>query len=203
MTLVELMVTIAILSVVMAIFIPTMISVQTAFGRQEDRSQSNDQARLAIEELDREIRSGNVLYDPASENDAADGIYPGMSLRIYTQTNATTRTPGNRCVQWRVYLGELQSRYWSSTWETDGIVSDWRLIADHIVNQPNPPTPPATPAFLKDPDPAKAGRTIIVTLQVQEKASSGRTVQVQASLTGRNTEYGYPNSVCADIPPYP
>jgi hypothetical protein len=188
--------------VVMAIFIPTMISVQQAFGRQEDRSQTNDQARLAIEELDREIRSGNVLYDPASENDAPDGIYPGMSLRIYTQTNATTRTPGNRCVQWRVFSGELQTRYWSTTWRTDSIVSDFRVVADHIVNQPNPPTPPTTAVFLKDPDPAKAGRTIIVTLQVQEKAKSGRVVQVQASITGRNTEYGYPNSVCADIPPY-
>ena len=30
----------------------------------------------------------------------------------------------------------------------------------------------------------------------------GWTVRIQESVTGRNTEYGYPNNICTDIPPY-
>ena len=202
MTLLEMLITLSILSVVMAIFIPMLSSVQNAFQRQSDRSANNDQARLAVEEIDREIRSGNVLYDPALENDPTNSIYPGMSLRVYTQTNASTRTPGNQCVQWRVMSGVLQKRSWSITWQVDGIVSAWRSIADHIVNQPTPPTPPTTPLFRIDPDPAKGGRTIIVTLQENQNPVSGRTVVIQEAVTGRNTEYGYPNNVCSTIPPY-
>ena len=201
-TLIEISIVLGILSLVMAIFLPTLYAVQKGFESQSDRSQNNDNARLAVEELDREIRSGNVLYNPGSESDPANQIYPGMSLRIYTQTNANNRNPGFRCVQWRVAGGLLQRRDWTTTWRSDGIVSGWRIIAEHVVNQPNPPTPPVTPAFQLDPDPAKGGRTVIVTIMVNQNASSGRTVTLQASITGRNTEYGYPNNVCTDIPPY-
>jgi type II secretory pathway pseudopilin PulG len=202
MTLLELVIVLGLLSLVMAIFLPTMASVQRGFEKQSDRSQSNDQARLAVEELDREIRSGNVLYDPSTENDPGNGVYPGMSLRIYSQTNAPSRNPGFKCVQWRVVTGVLQRRDWSVSWRSDGNVSAWRLIADHIVNQPNPPNPPVKPVFSLDPDPSKGGRTIVVTLMVNQNAKSGQTVQIQESITGRNTEYGYPNNVCQDIPPY-
>jgi len=202
MTLLELVIVLGLLSLIMAIFVPTMSAVQRGFERQSDRSQSNDQARLAVEELDREIRSGNVLYDPSLENDPADGVYPGMSLRIYSQTNAPSRNPGFQCVQWRVVTGQLQRRDWSIDWRSDNNVSPWRIVADHIVNQPSPPNPPVKPVFSLDPDPNKGGRTIIVTLMVNENPVNGQTVQLQESITGRNTEYGYPNNVCNDIPPY-
>jgi prepilin-type N-terminal cleavage/methylation domain-containing protein len=209
MTLVELMVVLSILSIVLVIFGTVMAGVQRAVNRQTDRSGNNDQARLAIEEMDKEIRSGNVLYDPSLtgpahpwSDDAPNQIYPGMALLIYTQTNAVTRNPGNRCVQWRIAGGQLQRRDWTTTWQTDGIVSAWRLIAGSIVNQPSPPTPPATPAFALDPDPNKGGRTIVVTFLVNQNAKSGSDVKIQASISGRNTEYGYPSNVCSTLPPY-
>src|SRR6266571_2716429 len=140
MTLLELVIVMGLLSLVMGIFLPTMSAVQRGFERQTDRSQSNDQARLGVEELDREIRSGNVLYNPATCpnypltcNDPGNGIYPGMSLLIYSQTNAPSRNPGFQCVQWRIVGGRLQRRSWSITWRTDNNVSAWRIVADHIV----------------------------------------------------------------------
>jgi type II secretory pathway pseudopilin PulG len=207
MTLMELMIGMLILSIVLAIFGTILTGVQRAVNRQSDRSGSNDQARLAVEELDKEIRSGNVLYDPslagkAWSDDPGNGIYPNMALLVYTQTNAVTRNPGNKCVQWRIVNGELQRRDWATTWSIDGNVSPWRVIADHIVNQPNPPTPPTVKPFQIDPDPNKGGRTIIVTILVNQNAVSGQTVRIQASLTGRNTEYGYPSNICSTIPPY-
>src|SRR5438094_5740015 len=101
MTLLELIIGMMLLSIVVSIFMTVFMSVETSFGRQSDRSQSNDQARLAVEEIDREVRSGNLLYDPSLESNSLYGIYPGMSLRVYTQTNAPSRDPSNRCVQWR------------------------------------------------------------------------------------------------------
>jgi len=191
--------------VVMVVFLSVMASVQRAVARDTGRSLSNDQARLAVEELDREIRSGNVLYDPTLENDPANQVYPNMSLRIYTQTNAETRNPGNQCVQWRILpagspLGsdELQRRDWSVNWQTDGIVSTWRNVADNIVNN----DAPTTPAFVQDLSPGFGGRIINITIVANANAASGRNVVIRDSITGRNTEYGYPNNICSVIPPY-
>jgi len=199
MTLAELLVSLMLLGIVMTIFITTLSSVQESVARESDRSQSNDQARLAVEEMDREIRSGNLLYDPSLESDATHFIYPGISVRIYTQTNANIRNPGNRCVQWRIYNGQLQRRDWTTTWRADGIVDPFRIVADHIVNQT---VSPQITAFALDPDPNKGGRTLVITIADNQNSAHGRYVQIQLSVTGRNTEYGYPNNVCSDIPPY-
>ncbi|MFN2589320.1 MAG: hypothetical protein ABR518_00925, partial [Actinomycetota bacterium] len=46
-----------------------------------------------------------------------------------------------------------------------------------------------------------AGRAVVVTLVVNQNARAGQNVRVEATLTGRNTQYGYPVSVCDDVPP--
>jgi len=203
MTLTELAVVMGLLGVVLAALLGVLNSVEMGLARQDDRMQSNDQARLAASELDREIRSGNVFYDPASENDTAHGIYPGMSMRIYTQANGNVRTPSSQCVQWRIYNQQLQRRSWATTWRDDptNLVSGWRVIADHIMNQT---VSPQVPAFTLDTSQASyGGRIAKIVILANENPSSGRTVEIDESVTGRDTEYGYPNGVCSDIPPYP
>jgi len=204
-TLAEMTVTVMLLLVVMTIFLTITTSVQRAVARNTGRSSSNDQARLAVEELDREIRSGNVLYDPALENDPANGIYPNMSLRIYTQTNADSRNPGNQCVQWRILpagslLGsdELQRRAWGVDWQNDGSVTDWRVVAYNILNN----DAPTRLAFVQDNSLAFGGRIINIAIVANADPASGRNVVISDSVTGRNTEYGYPNNICSAIPPY-
>ncbi len=191
-SLLELLITITLLSVVSLIFLSIMVSVQQGVERELDRSNDNDQARLAIEELDRELRSGNVLYDPASE---PAPFAPNYSLRVYTQTNANTRNPGNRCVQWRIQDEELQRRDWAST-NPAGTASGWRVVAENVVN-----VALATPAFVLDTDPSKGGRLINVTIVTQTSGRSGNPVRIEASIGGRNTSYGYPVNVCGTIPP--
>jgi type II secretory pathway pseudopilin PulG len=192
MTLVELLVTMSLLLVVGAMFMTILASVQKGVVRQSDRSNDNDQARLAVQELDREIRSGNVLYDPAAE---PAPFVAGYSLRVYTQTNASTRTPGNQCVQWRITGTQLQRRAWAMT-DPAGTVSAWRIVAENVVNVSQ-----NVPAFVLDPDTSKGGRIVNVAIVTQTKASSGKPVRISAAITGRNTQYGYPNSVCNTIPP--
>jgi hypothetical protein len=218
-TLVELIITISLLSVVMVMLLTVMTSVQSNLVRQTSRSSSNDQARLAVQELDREIRSGNVLYDPSLESDASHFIFPGMSLRIYTQSNATTREggglSGERCVQWRIKYRkyqndgvtllptgdrryELQRRQWAQSAGSPVTGSDtpWQVVADRIMNRA---VSPQKAAFTVDP----AKRTVTISILANRDSSAGGNVQVDTTVEGRNTIYGYPNTVCATVPSYP
>ncbi|HEX2062793.1 MAG TPA: type II secretion system protein [Acidimicrobiales bacterium] len=197
-TLVEVITVTAVLSIVLAVTVGVLWSVQSGVSKATSRSQSNDSVRLAVQELDRQIRSGNVLYDPASENDPANGIRPGLSLRIYTQANAPTNNPANRCVQWRVHQGKLQVRSWSTAWRTDGVVSGWRTVVGDMVNDST------TPAFALDRSEVLFGERVMrVSLVSNAKTEAGEPVRIDASITGRNTQYEFPRAVCADVPPYP
>ncbi|MGH2710128.1 MAG: PilW family protein [Actinomycetota bacterium] len=191
LSLAELMVAVAILLVVLVTFLTVLYSVNTGVQIQRERSVANDQARLAVERLDREVRSGNVLYDPSAETLA------NYSFRLYTQANYPTRSE-MRCVQWQINTSDqLVRRSWPQG-EPDE-VTVWAVEADEIVNRSVSPT---VPAFVLDTDPVKAGRTVDVTfmVDVDPADSMQRTVKIQTSLTGRNTSYGYPTDSCSPIP---
>jgi len=189
-SLVELLAAMFVMGIVIAVFGSVFASVLTSVSTEEDLSQSNDQARLAVQQLDRELRSGNVLYDPASETD------PSYMFRIYTQTNAPVASP--RCVLWRINSSQqLQTRAWPPL--QPGDATPWSLVADGVVNKA---LSPAVPAFTLDTDPNRAGRTVKITLKVNSDLTNQptRTATIEASLTGRNTSFGYPQDVCSATP---
>jgi prepilin-type N-terminal cleavage/methylation domain-containing protein len=195
-TLSELLVAMMVLSLALAMFFTTLASVQRSVAETDIRTRSNTQARLALQTLDHEVRSGNVLYDPATSSD------PSFRFKIYTQTNATTRqpSPGFTCRLWRITDGgQLQTRWWEPAQsDPNDSASEWRTVATGIVNKQ---VDPDVPAF--DPDPNKGGRTVNVVLLVNEDPQgdlSSGTVKIQSALTGRNTSYGFPTSVCATEP---
>lgn len=198
MTLVEMLVAMFVLGIVMLVFTNVLASVQRGVVAQEKLSRTLDQARLSVQQLDRELRSGNVLYDPALENNGQSscaGCLPGYTLRIATQSNATTRG-GHSCVLWQI---DDQQRLLTRRWppnEPDS-ATGWRVVATGIVNRTL-----GEPAFAIDPDPLKGERTLDITLAVNEDLSqrSGQTVRIRAALTGRNTSYDYPTNVCATTP---
>ncbi|MBV8984800.1 MAG: type II secretion system protein [Acidimicrobiia bacterium] len=202
-TLVETLIASALLGVVLTMCYAFLASMQMEVGRVDSRQQSNDQATLAAHELDREVRSGNVLYDPTQEGSNAgtspDGsaIPPGFSVRIYTQANGI-----QRCVQWRVVdTGVLQKRSWADQWENDPstLVSGWRTVATGIVN------PTSQPPFSLDSSAGDATKSVsrLVDVDFVANANStlGASAEVQLSVAGRNTEYFPTNSgLCSDIP---
>jgi hypothetical protein len=131
-----------------------------------------------------------------------------MQLVIYTQTNATTRNPGNRCVHWKI-TGPTDSppdallrRDWSSVDPTNS-VSAWRTIAENVVNNDTAYNPGyATKAFALDHSQTSYGDRIIkIDILVNENGAKSRTVEIKDSVTGRNTQFGYPSTVCNTIPP--
>jgi type II secretory pathway pseudopilin PulG len=207
MTLVELLVAMSILGIVLLVFTSVLASVQRGVVRQDSLGQTLDSARLAVQQLDRELRSGNVLYDPALENApvgtpgriaSCTGCLPGYTLRVYTQTNADTRGPTPyRCVLWKVEGRQLMTRWWPPL--EPGEASGWRIVAEGIVNRD---VSPPTVAFALDPDPLKGGRTLNVVYAANADLARHptQTAKVQASLTGRNTSYGYPGNVCQSTP---
>lgn len=186
LTLVEVTVTMALLLLVMGLFLTAVTTMFKTVDTADRRSRSNDQARLAVEELDRQVRSGNVLYDP----DAG-----GMSLRVYTQTNADTSTPGNRCVQWRLDGNQLESRWWAPTWTAGNPTPAWRTVADHVVNSAS------EPIFNLNSQASFGRRIVDIVLVVNQDPRAGSSARVTASVTGRNTEFGYPFTACNVVPP--
>jgi prepilin-type N-terminal cleavage/methylation domain-containing protein len=194
-TLVEMMIALSMFTVVTVIFLTTLSEVQSATVRETADSVNNDQARLAMIELDREIRSGNVLYDPASETPS------GFVLRIYTQSNANIRTPspGYVCRLWRITTaGDLQTRYWPPNDPSQA--TQWITVASGIVNRTV--SPPVTAFSRTDPASATGGRVVNITLLVNGNyaAHPTETVRIQQAITGRNTSYGFPVNVCSSTP---
>lgn len=178
------MIAMTLLTIAAAVFYTLLFTVQRSLVTQQERSDNNDSARLAVERLDREIRSGNVLYDPSLEFD------PFYSLRVYTQSNQTPN-----CVQWRIHDRSLQRRSWEANGTPPASLS-WSTIVERIVNKDE-----AVHAFTRDPDATKSGRTVVVEILAADPEGSSRPARIKASITGRNTTFNYPTTACAATPP--
>jgi prepilin-type N-terminal cleavage/methylation domain-containing protein len=193
MTLVELVVAMAILSVVMVIFLSTLTTIQKATVNQDVRSRTIDQVRLAMQSIDRQVRSGNLLYNPSTAY-GSPALPVGYTLLIYTQSNLPTT--GDKCVLWSINSSnQLVTRQWPPLQPEDA--TGWRTVAEDVINRIGA-TP--TTAFSLD----ATGRTITVTFLVNTAltGSPNATQRLKASVTGRNTSFGYPVNVCED-PPIP
>lgn len=193
MSLVELIVAMGILSIVMLVLTTTLTSIQRAVVEQDVRIRLNDQARLAMQSIDRLVRSGNILYDPVDEsgNDPYDVSATGYLFRIYTQAEQSEDQDA-RCALWLVNDDQqLIYRTWPIL-DPDA-AGDWTIVAEGIVNRDL-----ASPAFTLD----SAGRTIAVEFHVNpDLAHRPQATQVlEASLTGRNTSFGYPIQLCSELP---
>lgn len=184
MTLIELMVVMAIFSGVLGGVYRVLINVQRQTADTVKRADSVDQARLGLQQVDRQVRSGNVLYDPASE------VLP-MSMRVYTQANGE-----QKCVQWQVVATELRSRSWEGNGASYSNVSPWSVVARNIVN-----TTTDAPFVLSGSSTPYGARLIDLLLLVKTPGASGAAVAVRGSLAGRNTQYGYDPGTCSPIPP--
>lgn len=183
LTLIELLVAMLIFSAVIAAVYSVLINVQRQSSDLAGREETVGNARLALQQMDRQIRSGNVLYDPAAE------ALP-LSMRVYTQANGD-----ERCVQWQVFNNTLRMRAWSPTWQTDGLVTSWGTVARGLQN-----TSASPPFALEGGSTAYGSRLVNISLKVKDARSKGAVLEVSTSLSGRNTLYGYDPGVCSPVP---
>ncbi len=201
-TLTELLTTMIVLGIAMAMVFPAVILVQRKVNDLEDTASSVGEVRLALATIDRQARSGNVLYSPAGETTTgclgSTATNSGSCMRIYTQANGE-----QRCVQWQVLAdgtgtAELRSRSWSQNWTTTGNVSDWSVIARDL-EVPTAATPATLPFRLQGADTVYDSRLLDVRLAAVDERRGTPTV-IEGSLSGRNTNYGYDPGVCLPVP---
>jgi prepilin-type N-terminal cleavage/methylation domain-containing protein len=193
-TLVELIVASGVLAVALGVTFSLLFSLQSVVVGQQQRTDNNDQARMAVERLDRDIRSGNVLLDPASE------ATPYYALRVYTQSNADEPANPSRCVQWRVQSRELQRRSWPPSYGSTpdpSTVTAWRTEAKAIVNQDLAVR--AFEASVLTPDGVRTVAIVIAANSALDNHPS-QTLRIQISSTGRNTIFSYPQNACSPAP---
>lgn len=193
--LVEQIVAMSIFLFIMSIAMSILISIQKAESHAQLRSTSNDQARLAMMNIGRQIRSANYIYDPASMPT------PYMELVIYTQVNGT-----NKCMQWEINNQNLLVRSWYPNPASPGYsaVSAWSPVASNIQNQTLSPHVDAFSFNINSSfgSSANGGKRLIdVNLVVNAGTNSQSAVDLQGSYTGLNIQYGYPSLSCNIIPP--
>jgi prepilin-type N-terminal cleavage/methylation domain len=187
MTLAEMAVAMSILSIAIVILLSSLTSIQTASVREDVRTRTVDQVRLGMQTIDRQVRSGNLLYPPNAA---------GYSLLIYTQAYSAqdeTNFGGNsRCAYWTI---NSQNQLMYGFWEPLALPGPitWQVIANGIMNRVK-----TQGAFTLD----STGRTLSVLLLVNSDptGSPNATQDLQTSVTGRNTAFGYPLTVCANLP---
>ena len=209
-TLIELLVSMTIFAGLLTIVFSILITVSQQTKDNLARTRAVDQAQLGLMQIDRQVRSGNVISDPANESTSGSGVPQYYSLRVYTQTDGTYQ-----CVQWRVRypagsdFGLLEYRSWRPSWQTTGGVSEWRVVARDVV-RPTSATvvesdPSTWPPFFVEQSDAEASsqaQTIRVTLRLKDpdQRAQSKPATVSSVLTGRNTIFGYPADSCAAIP---
>ena len=203
MTLTELLVSMLIFSVLIGLVFTVLIQVMNQTRDSVGRERQVQELRIAMMQIDRQVRSGNVISDPAVETAASSGVAPGYSLRVYTQTD------GNfQCVQWRVKFddavdvyGELEFRTWKPT-NPSPTVTSWSVVARNLVRPNSGPAPFAKSAVSSV---ATGAQSIDVTLWTKdpEAAKDSKPAVVSTALTGRNTVFGDAIGTECDTVPAP
>lgn len=84
MTLVEVVVAVALLSAVGAIFLPLLTTATRSVRPLQSQSQAVDELRVALATIGRELRSAECVAEPAANASASD------RLRFTTHANGTT-----------------------------------------------------------------------------------------------------------------
>ena len=190
-TLVELLVSMIIITIIFGLSFTILTTTISSTKTGQARSNAIDEARLGVEQLERQIRSGNVISAPTYDSAAKTWL-----LQVYTQVNGP-----QRCVQWKLdsVADQLLFRSWSPTWATDGDVTGWRVIARYVVNTPPPAKADEAP-FIRSSGDLYGTRLLDVHLLVQADGAPTPTV-IDTSITGRNTTFGYNQAVCTSSIP--
>ncbi len=216
MTLAELLVTMAIFGVLMAIVMSVMINLTYMSKDSLARSQAIAEARLGLSQIDRQVRSGNVILNPEDEDEVTSGVPRFFSMRIYTQENDNPQ-----CAQWRVIdhdgdkYGDLEFRTWDPRYPVVEDVQPWSAVAHNLVAMPSEPPESAADIKLNDvttwpPFWVNAGasgntaaQSVRITLRVKDPSerSEALPTTVTTTVTGRNTVYSGATVGCSEAPP--
>jgi len=203
-----------IFGILMGFTFSILIGLMNQTRDSQSRALALEDMRLGLSQIDRQVRSGNVILDPSEETYANSGVGVFYSMRIFTQEGPTPR-----CAQWRVIdhdgngYGNLEFRTWDPDYPLVNDVTGWGVVAHNIVDVGVHPTSvsqittdPATwPPFWVDKSSGSQTEAqfirITLRLKAQGAKASSKPASVTSVVTGRNTIFGYPSTSCSDVPP--
>lgn len=207
-SLTELLISMAIFAILMTLVFSLFITMLQQGEDNLARTRAVEQARLGLSQIDRQIRSGNVILDPALDGYTQAGVPANYSLRVYTQENGD-----DKCVQWRVIFhdagsefGDLEFRKWEAG--DPSTATAWSNVANNVVAPQVAPIdeddPESWPPFWLDttlPTGSKA-QNIRITLRMGDPSAreDANPATVSSVVTGRNTVFGYSPDYCSSIP---
>lgn len=205
MTLTELLVSMIVFSVAIGMVYSAVILTLQWSRETQQSAEAVNELRQGLARIDRQVRSGNVLFSPEDEDtwvgtcqDGGVGSNAGTCMRIFTQSNGD-----HKCVQWQLAPDPaggagrvLQMRSWETDWQSGGSVDPWSVIARdvHFVAGTTP-----MPFTLEGASTPYKERMLRVHLEVMDERQND-PVQIASSLTGRNTSYGYDSGQCEPVP---
>lgn len=128
-TLVEIMMTSALMLVVLAMVLPQLTRSITTFDDARVRSDTTDQAQLAMTQIEHDVLSANVLYlDAALPN--------GVHMQTFGANGTST------CVEYQVSNGTLQRRTKATSASWPAAAVGWSDKVTNIVNSSQTPVLP-------------------------------------------------------------
>lgn len=211
-TMIELLVSMGIFAMAVALAFGAVVQVMQMSREAQQSSDAQSELRIALAQIDRQVRSGNVLFSPAEEPTIpgvtgceAIGLFSGTCMRIYTQSNGD-----QKCVQWQIRedpdaLGtyELRTRSWDPDWATGiGVVGSWGVVARNLHYEAGVTEAPFTlsRALETGSDVTAYGdRMLVVHLEATDERRD-HPIATESSITGRNTSYGYSAGQCTPVP---
>lgn len=205
MTLIEMMVSLVIFSIAMGLVFSAVILVMKQANAAQQSADAVTEVRQALAQMDRQVRSGNVLFSPvnevrpgsACEASTVPNEQAGTCMRIYTQSNGP-----QRCVQWQMVEDSvaadgslvLRSRSWAADWQSSGDYTPWTVVARGLELEPG-----QYPFELMGASTPYDERLLQVSFLATD-ARQGEPIEISSSLSGRNTTYGYDANQCTPIP---
>jgi hypothetical protein len=192
-TVAELAVVMAVSTIVLALAVQFVISIARDADTATVAGNRVDSVRLALDGVERQVRSGDVLYLESAGVPCHPYGSGGNCLRVATEVDGTTS-----CVQLQLVPGaaddgsyDLRTRRYSATWASDGAVGSWRQVANGLA-PPTSTTPPFTVA--------QQSGVGVQALTVEFAAPQGRVGAAPITLTAtyvpRNALYAS-NTTCA------
>ncbi len=171
-TLIETVVASALILVVMAMVMPQLIRGLTTFDDVRVRSDTTDQAQLAMRQIEHDVVSASVIYTDAA-------LPSGLHLQSYSSGGSIT------CIEYQVAGGALQRRTKATGGAWPAATVGWSNLMSGVVNSARTPVQPvfAVPA-------ASQYRSLVVTLWVNtdtRSSSSGAAAPTMytTTVTGR------------------
>jgi prepilin-type N-terminal cleavage/methylation domain-containing protein len=202
-TLTEMLVSMIVFGLAIAMVYTALLKTLSYTQDVQGSAAANFELRQSIAVIDRQVRSGNVLYSPANETTPStctpSGTDAGTCMRVYTQANGM-----ERCVQWQVLADPdhtgtnmLRSRSWSPDWQTDGNYTPWATEARGLLAAPS-----TAPFTLQGAVNAYSSRYLVVRFEARDpRRGDASPAVITTSLSGRNTNYGYDGGMCNPAPP--